>query len=106
MRSHSFAILALFAATVVTVGLTACGNQNQQEMSDNEYADRMGEEHKEDTPVPGAATLEGAPAMEIEAETVTYATVDGSEIKGHLARPKGIEGSAGHHRHSRVVGTQ
>ncbi len=90
MRSHSFAILALFAATVVPVGLTACGNQK---MSDDEYADRMSEEHKEDSPVPGAASLEGSPAMEIESETVTYATVEGTEIKGHLARPKGSEGS-------------
>jgi carboxymethylenebutenolidase len=90
MRLHSFAILALLAATVVSVGLTACGNP---EMSDDEYADRMGKEHKEDSPVPGAASLEGAPAIDIESETVTYATVEGAEIRGHLARPKGSQGS-------------
>jgi carboxymethylenebutenolidase len=75
---------------VLSVGLTGCGNQD---MSDDEYADRMGKEHEEDTPVPGAASLESAPAKEIESETVTYATVEGEEIQGYLARPVGSEGS-------------
>jgi carboxymethylenebutenolidase len=89
MRLHSFAIFALLAATVVSINLTACGGQ---EMTDDDYANRMGREHDEDAPVPGAASLEGSPAMDIESETVTYATVEGTEIKGHLARPVGSEG--------------
>jgi carboxymethylenebutenolidase len=61
-------------------------------MSDNEYAERMAEEHQEDTPVPGASSLESEPRTEITSETVVYATVDGQEIRGHLARPKDASG--------------
>jgi carboxymethylenebutenolidase len=61
-------------------------------MSDDEYAERMAKEHQEDTPVPGASSLEGAPKTEVVSETVTYANIDGQEIRGYLARPKNVSG--------------
>jgi len=76
-------------SVTLAAGLVACGGQ---EMSDDEYAERMAKEHKEDSPVPGASSLEGAPKTEVESETVTYAAVDGAEIQGYLARPKNAAG--------------
>ena len=76
-------------AVTLAAALVACGGQ---EMSDDEYAERMAKEHKEDSPVPGASSLEGTPITEIESETVTYAAVDGAEIQGYLARPKNASG--------------
>jgi carboxymethylenebutenolidase len=71
-----------------TVGLTACG---PQEMSDDEYAERMATEHKDDSPVPGAASIEGPPSTDVETKVVNYATVNGQEIQGYLARPEGVD---------------
>ena len=80
---------ALAVTTMLAAGLVACGGQ---EMSDDEYAERMAKEHKEDSPVPGASSLEGSPKADVESETVTYATVNGNEIQGYLARPKNPSG--------------
>lgn len=76
-------------AAVIGIGTVGCGGQ---EMSDEEYAGRMADEHREDSPVPGAAA-EGEPATEVEAQTVTYATVEGNDVSGYLAKPKNSEGS-------------
>jgi carboxymethylenebutenolidase len=86
--------MRLFPIVVVAclmAGLVAC--RQQQEMSDDEYAQRMANEHKEDLPVPGAATLEGPPSTEVETKPVTYASIDGKDIQGYLARPEGVEGA-------------
>ena len=80
---------ALAVTTMLAAGLVACGGQ---EMSDDEYAERMAKEHKEDSPVPGASSLEGSPKADVESETVTYATVNGNEMQGYLARPKNPSG--------------
>lgn len=61
-----------------------CSSENK------DYADRMEAEHKDDTPAANAAAqLEQT--EEVETETVTYATVDGTEISGYLAKPKGAD---------------
>ncbi len=78
------------ATIVIGIGMVGCG---QQEMSDEEYAGRMAEEHREDSPVPGAAS-QGEPAAAVETEAVTYATVDGNAVAGYLARPRDSEGAA------------
>ncbi len=64
-----------------------CSGCGRNQMSDQEYADRMAKEHAEDSPVPGAASMESAPA-DITNEDVTYATVEGKSVEGYLARPK------------------
>ena len=59
--------------------LVACGGKK------DDYADKMTEEHKDDAPVSNASsTLE--PRLPVETEEVTYASVDGKEISGYLAR--------------------
>lgn len=82
----------VIATSLLALTLVACGGQDEQEMSDDEYAEAMAREHQTDAPVPGAASLEGSPATDVTTETVTYATVDGQEIQGYLARPAGAEG--------------
>ncbi len=81
-------LLCIAIAAVVGIGTVGCSGQ---EMSDEEYAGRMAEEHREDSPVPGAAA-EGEPATEVETQTVTYATVEGNDVSGYLAKPKDGEG--------------
>jgi len=57
-----------------------------------EYAAKMQHEHAGETPrATGAATA--VPAAEVNAEAVVYATLDGSEVTGYLARPEGGEGA-------------
>ena len=51
----------------------------------------MAREHAEDAPVSNEVS-DASPAAEVEISTVVYATVDGEEATGYLARPKGVEG--------------
>lgn len=75
---------------VLIIGLllavAACGSKK-----DKDYLDRMDEEHKDDAPVENAAS-ETPQSAEVDTQTVTYATVNGNEISGYLAKPKGAEG--------------
>ncbi len=82
-------LLWIALAAVIVIGTVACGGQ---EMSDEEYAGRMAAEHRQDSPVPGAAS-EGEPATEVETQTVAYGTVEGNEVTGYLAKPKEGEGA-------------
>jgi carboxymethylenebutenolidase len=51
----------------------------------------MARQHEGDEPVATeAATAE--PAMEVETQTVAYATVNGQQVQGYLARPMGAGG--------------
>lgn len=54
---------------------------------DNEYLDRMSEEHEGETPVENAASDLNQSA-EVSGEEVTYATVNGNEITGYIAKPE------------------
>jgi len=79
--------LMMSIAIGAVVALVACGQPD----GDQEYVDRMAEEHADDAPVSNEAS-ETEPASEVVSEEVVYATVDGSEATGYLARPAGAEG--------------
>jgi len=99
-RSAPWAAIALIPILILAA---ACGGTTSSEadpgdgpgeeaQGDQEYADRMSEEHKDDTDQASpAATAE--PAGEVAGERVVYATVDGTEVTGYLARPAGAEGA-------------
>ena len=74
----------LIAGLLFTVA--ACGSEKS-----DDYLDRMDEEHKDDAPVENAAS-EMPQSQEVVTETVTYATVDGNDISGYMAKPKDAEG--------------
>ena len=80
---------SLFRKTglIVFAGLLAAGCGS----GEKDYIDRMETEHRDDAPVANASA-EGSEAAQVTAETVTYATVNGNDITGYLARPKGAEG--------------
>lgn len=57
----------------------------------SDYPSDMAREHKNDAPVANEASV-AKPAGEVESRMVTYATVNGAEVKGYLSQPKGAEG--------------
>lgn len=68
--------------TLVLVALlAACGSGDN-----NDYIDRMSKEHEGDSPVANEAS-ELKQASEVSGQEVTYATVNGREITGYLAKP-------------------
>lgn len=60
----------------------------------DDYAERMAEEHKDDSPVASPAAG-GESAAEVETERVSYAEVGGAEVVGYLARPAGTAAAPG-----------
>lgn len=54
--------------------------------SSDDYAERMAEEHKDDTPVASPAA-DAEPAAAVETARVVYSQHDGGEVTGFLARP-------------------
>ncbi len=52
------------------------------------YAQEMAEHHRGDRPVPSPAAT-AAPRADVTANPVTYARIDGKEVKGYLAAPRG-----------------
>ncbi len=64
----------------------------QPDDANDEYADRMNNEHAEDTPV-ASATLAGTDTLDVTGEDVVYATVGGNGVTGYLVRPNNAEGS-------------
>jgi carboxymethylenebutenolidase len=69
--------------TTLAVLAGSCGSSEEEG-----YADRMAREHAGDRPVASEAA-EGAPAAPVVEETVAYATVEGRQVNGFLARPEG-----------------
>lgn len=62
--------------------LAACGSESEKE----DYIDRMSSEHEGDQPVQNdAASIEQS--AEVTGEEVTYATVNGQQVNGYLAKP-------------------
>jgi carboxymethylenebutenolidase len=80
--------LLISSAIASAFALVGCA----QPSGDDEYVDRMAEEHQDDAPVSNEAS-QTAPASEVVSEEVTYATVDGTAVTGYLSRPAGAEGS-------------
>jgi len=60
----------------------ACG-----QTGDQDYADKMAKEHKDDTPVASPAT-DAAPASAVSEARVVYANVGGQDVTGFLAKPE------------------
>lgn len=72
------------ASVLIVLGLAFGGEAQGAEDS---FDERIAKEHEGDAPVAsGAAAAE--PAIPVTAETVTYATVDGREVRGYFARPE------------------
>lgn len=102
--SHPLATLALAAVFALTLaaGTVACAPEATETAAETsgdtaepaDYADRMAEEHAGDEPV-ASGSAEGAPRMEVDGESVVYATggpAGDAEISGYLARPKVAHG--------------
>jgi carboxymethylenebutenolidase len=51
----------------------------------------MAHQHAGDAPVATEAAM-AEPAAEVETQTVAYATMNGRQVEGYLARPMGVEG--------------
>lgn len=67
--------------------VVSCGSE------DDEYIDRMSDEHEGDTPVENAsADLDQRAA--VDGQEVTYATVNGNDITGYLAKPADSQSDA------------
>lgn len=81
---------------VLAAALSACGQKGTESTdaagkSGQDYAARMAQEHRNDTPAASPAA-QAAVAMPVKSETVTYATVKGQEVRGYLAYPAQAEG--------------
>lgn len=73
---------------MLAVGV-ACAQEAGDNADDDSYAEAMEREHAGDTPVDSGAA--GEMQAEVVGESVVYATVDGDEVTGYLARPVGAE---------------
>lgn len=78
---------------LLSIGLmilvAGCGSK-----SEKDYLDRMSDEHQGDTPIENAAS-KLKQSGNASGEEVTYATVNGKEITGYLARPEEGENTPG-----------
>ena len=96
MRSNIPATVALaLAGALVAVASPAHAPSGQPEAAkaaatdtaaQADHASKMAKEHQHDTTAATAATVP-APAQTVSAEEVVYATLDGTAVKGYLARP-------------------
>jgi len=75
------------ATVLLAATLLACGQKNE----DADYASRMAQEHRADSPTASPAT-QGEVAAPIKSQTVRYATVNGRDVNGYLAYPAAAEG--------------
>ncbi|NGP87548.1 dienelactone hydrolase family protein [Fodinibius halophilus] len=85
MKNIGLIVIAMSLAVV----MAACGSSEEE----GSYVDRMLIEHEEDKPVENAST-ELKQASGVQGEEVVYATVNGKEITGYLARPEGANADA------------
>jgi len=65
--------------------LVSCGSKPEKD-----YIDRMSDEHEGDQPVQNESS-DLIQSADVSGEEVTYATVNGSEISGYLAKPSDAE---------------
>lgn len=77
-----------YLAIILNVGLLVAGCSGN---SDSEHVDAMAREHADDNAESNEMS-EVSPAVEVETQTVDYATVNGETATGYLARPAGVEG--------------
>lgn len=88
MRTRTRHAYAYAVALCVTVGV-ACAQEAGDDATDDDYAEAMEREHAGDAPV--ASDAAGDAEVEVVGEPVVYASVDGQEVTGYLARPAGGE---------------
>jgi carboxymethylenebutenolidase len=69
--------------------IVGCGSKTEKD-----YLNRMMDEHKDDAPVKNAASALNQ-SDEVTGEQVTYATVNGTEVTGYLAKPQEGENHPG-----------
>lgn len=72
---------------LLLAGFGCQAQQNEQQA----HVERMAKEHATDRPVSNPAS-EAEPATTVSAQEVLYATVDGRQVTGYLARPADAEG--------------
>jgi carboxymethylenebutenolidase len=90
MRNRPGFVAAAVASSLFAFA-TACDDAGApQALGDEEYVDRMAREHAGDTPTPNVAAGDDA----VEASEIVYATLDGTEVRGYLARPAGSDAPA------------
>jgi carboxymethylenebutenolidase len=77
--------IAIVVLALVVVG---CGQKSE----DAQYADRMAQEHKSDSPTPSPATQDSKGGAPTKSQTVRYATINGRDVNGYLAYPAAAEG--------------
>lgn len=58
----------------------------QSQLAAQDYGSRLYRSHQHDAPIASQAVAQ-APAMAVEAEQITYGTVNGEPVTGYLARP-------------------
>ncbi len=105
-RSRPSLLAALAASLVLIFGLAACEPAGEDDAAvdaatdatasdeaaagDDDYADRMSEQHADEEPLPAFAGDQARHAgVEVSSEEVAYATVDGNQVTGYLAMPEG-----------------
>jgi len=76
--------LALVLCGMLCWFATACGDST---------TDRMAKEHENDEPVANGSSAK-KPSSPVKDKTVTYATVDGTEVSGYMARPENADTGA------------
>jgi carboxymethylenebutenolidase len=84
--ARQFLITVVSVAVVILTG--GCGTAPDEQ---RQHAQRMAKEHAHDAPVANPVS-QTAPAADVEASDVQYATVDGRPVTGYLARPAAAEG--------------
>ena len=87
MRTRTFRPFALGLAAV----LLGCSQASEERAEGERFVARMEVEHADDAPVASGAA-ESEPTLAVAGQTVSYATVDGREISGYLAQPRGTAG--------------
>jgi len=80
-------LMRMLLGSALALLMIGCGADKKSE----DFIDRMETEHEDDAPVANASA-DNDPSAEVTTETVTYATVDGQEVSGYLARPEDAEG--------------
>ncbi len=83
MMKYSWMILLSVSLALL---LTACGPGEEK----GDFIDRMSMEHKGDKPVQNEASELGQTGK-VTGEDVTYATVNGNDITGYLAKPSDMK---------------
>jgi len=82
-------LLALALILAVSMTTAGCGGTEKTPDGDQEFADRMAEEHEGDEPVAGAGA--GEPAKPVVADRVAYGKLGDRELTGYLARPQEVD---------------